>query len=152
MENKQFNYTYKAPTEEERREIESIKRQYEEPKTEEGKLEKLRKLNNYVNGLATALSLVAGVLGLLIFGLGLTMILEWSLLVGGIIVMIVGVPPMAIAYPLYNKILKRNKEKYGNEILRLSEELLNEGINWCPLFFYKTLTKQIQNKYKILIF
>lgn len=39
MDNKQFNYTYKAPTEEERREIESIKRQYEEPKTEEGKLE-----------------------------------------------------------------------------------------------------------------
>lgn len=81
MENKQFNYTYKAPTEAERREIESIKRQYEEPKTEEGKLEKLRKLNNYVNGLATALSLVAGVLGLLIFGLGLAMVLEWSLLI-----------------------------------------------------------------------
>ena len=127
MENKQFNYTYKAPTEEERREIESIKRQYEEPKTEEGKLERLRRLNNYVNGLATALSLVAGVLGILIFGLGLTMVLEWSLLVGGIAVMIVGIPPMAIAYPLYNKVLKRNKKKYGNEILRLSEELLNEN-------------------------
>lgn len=129
MGNKEFNYTYKAPTEEERREIESIKRQYEEPKTEEGKLEKLRKLNNYVNGLATALSLVAGVLGLLIFGLGLTMVLEWSLLVWGIVVMVVGIPPMVVAYPLYNKILKRNKERYGKEILRLSEELLSEGIN-----------------------
>lgn len=73
MGNKEFNYTYKAPTEEERREIESIKRQYEEPKIEEGKLERLRKLNNYVNGQATALALVSGVLGLLIFGLGLTM-------------------------------------------------------------------------------
>jgi len=127
MENKQFNYTYKAPTEAERREIESIRRQYEEPKTEEGKLERLRRLNNYVNGLATALSLASGVLGLLIFGLGLAMILEWGLLIGGIIVMIVGVPPISIAYPLYNKILTRNKEKYGKEILRLSEELLNQN-------------------------
>ena len=129
MGNKEFNYTYKAPTEEERREIESIKRQYEEPKAEEGKLERLRKLNNYVNGQATALALVSGILGLLIFGLGLTMVLEWSLLIWGIVVMVVGVPPMAVAYPLYNKILKRNKERYGKEILRLSEELLSEGIN-----------------------
>ena len=129
MGNKEFNYTYKAPTEEERREIESIKRQYEEPKTEEGKLERLRKLNNYVNGQATALALVSGVLGLLIFGLGLTMVLEWSLLIWGIVVMVVGIPPMVVAYPLYNKILKRNKERYGKEILRLSEELLSEGIN-----------------------
>ncbi|MBO5440262.1 MAG: hypothetical protein J6A53_06365 [Clostridia bacterium] len=129
MGNKEFNYTYKAPTEEERREIESIKRQYEEPKTEEGKLERLRKLNNYVNGQATALALVSGILGLLIFGLGLTMVLEWSLLIWGIVVMVVGIPPMVVAYPLYNKILKRNKERYGKEILRLSEELLSEGIN-----------------------
>ncbi len=129
MGNKEFNYTYKAPTEEERREIESIKRQYEEPKTQEGKLERLRKLNNYVNGQAIALALVAGILGLLIFGLGLTMVLEWSLLIWGIVVMVVGVPPMVVAYPLYNKILKRNKERYGKEILRLSEELLSEGIN-----------------------
>ena len=129
MGNKEFNYTYKAPTEEERREIESIKRQYEEPKAEEGKLERLRKLNNYVNGQATALALVSGILGLLIFGLGLTMVLEWSLLIWGIVVMVVGIPPMVVAYPLYNKILKRNKERYGKEILRLSEELLSEGIN-----------------------
>ena len=126
MENKQFNYTYKAPTEEERREIESIKRQYEEPKTEEGKLEKLRRLNNFVNGSATAISFIVGIIGTLVFGLGLTMVLEWSKLIGGIIVMIIGIPPVAIAYPLYNKILKRNKEKYGKEIIKLSEELLNQ--------------------------
>ena len=126
MENKQFNYTYKAPTEEERRKIESIKRQYEEPKTEEGKLEKLRRLNNFVNGSATAISLIVGIIGTLVFGLGLTMVLEWSKLIGGIIVMIIGIPPVAIAYPLYNKILKRNKEKYGKEIIKLSEELLNQ--------------------------
>ena len=126
MENKQFNYTYKAPTEEERRKIESIKRQYEEPKTEEGKLEKLRRLNNFVNGSATAISLIVGIIGTLVFGLGLTMVLEWSKLIGGIIVMIIGIPLVAIAYPLYNKILKRNKEKYGKEIIKLSEELLNQ--------------------------
>jgi len=128
MENKQFNYTYKAPTEQERKEIEAIKRQYEEPKSEEGKLERLRKLNNYVNGLATALSLIAGIGGILIFGLGLAMVLEWGLIVWGIIVMVVGIPPVIIAYPVYNKLIKRGKEKYGKEIIKLSDELLNESI------------------------
>lgn len=128
MENKQFNYTYKAPTEQERKEIEAIKRQYEAPKSEEGKLERLRRLNNYVNGLATALSLIAGIGGILIFGLGLAMVLEWGLIVWGIIVMVVGIPPVIIAYPVYNKLIKRGKEKYGKEIIKLSDELLNESI------------------------
>jgi hypothetical protein len=33
---------------------------------------------------------------------------------------------MIAAYPLYVITLKKNKEKYGKEILRLSEELLEE--------------------------
>lgn len=126
MNENQFNYTYKAPTEEERREIESIKRQYE-PKAEgESKIARLRKLNNFVNGLATSASLAVGVIGLLIFGLGLAMVLEWQIIIGGIIVCILGVPPIAVAYPIYNIILNKNKAKYGDEILKLSNELLNQ--------------------------
>ena len=126
MSENQFNYTYKAPTEEERREIESIKRQYEPKKESENKLARLRKLNNYVNGLATSVSIALGVIGLLIFGLGLAMVLEYQIIIGGVIVSAFGIPPIAIAYPIYNVILNKNKAKYGEEILKLSNELLNQ--------------------------
>ena len=126
MSENQFNYTYKAPTEEERREIESIKRQYEPKKESENKLARLRKLNNYVNGLATSVSIALGVIGLLIFGLGLAMVLEYQIIIGGVIVSAFGIPLIAIAYPIYNVILNKNKAKYGDEILKLSNELLNQ--------------------------
>lgn len=125
MENKEFKFTYKAPSEEERKEIESIKRQYEAPKTEEGKLERLRRLNNLVVGVSTAVGLALGIIGLLIFGSGLAMVLEFNIIAWGIVVMIAGIPPIAFAYPVYKKVLEIYKKKYGEEILKLSEELLN---------------------------
>lgn len=126
MNETQFNYTYKAPTEQERREIESIKRQYEPQSNNESKLARLRKLNNYVNGMATSISLALGVVGLLVFGLGLAMVLEWKIITGGIIVAILGIPLIAVAYPVNNLVLNKNKKKYGKEILELSNELLNQ--------------------------
>ena len=130
MENKQFNYTYKAPTEDERREIESIRKQYLKSGNDgstEDKLKRIRKLNDRVNGIAMAFSLAAGIIGMLIFGLGFSMVLEWGMIALGIIVAILGIPLIAIAYPLYNLLLKNGKEKYGDEILRLSDEILNES-------------------------
>lgn len=124
-EKKEFNYSYKSPTPEERKEIDSIRRQYE-TKDEESKLVLLRRLDSKVQNTANAFGIVPGVLGLLLFGLGLTMILEWSLLVGGIFVSVLGLAVMISAYPIYRFVLKRQKEAYGEEILRLSHELLNE--------------------------
>ena len=60
MQNQQdkFEYTYSMPTEAERKEIASIRRQYEDaPKTTDGKLERVRKLDARVKNGATALSL-----------------------------------------------------------------------------------------------
>ena len=125
--NNQFNFRYTAPTEEERKEIDSIRRQYAPQEKTETKLERLRRLDSLVKNTAVIWSLVFGVIGCLIFGLGLTMVLEWSILLWGIVLMVIGSVPMAIAYPIYNKLLRKGKAKYGDEILRLSEELLNEN-------------------------
>ena len=125
--NNQFNYKYIAPTEEERKEIDSIRRQYAPKEQKETKLEKLRRLDALVKNTALVWSLVFGVVGTLIFGLGLTMILEWSIWAWGIVLMVVGSVPMAIAYPVYKFLLTIYKNRYGEEILRLSEELLNES-------------------------
>jgi len=125
--NEQFNYKYTAPTEEERKEIASIRRQYAPQEQTESKMERLRRLDALVKNTAIIWSLVLGVVGTLVFGAGLTMILEWSIWLWGIVLMVIGSVPMAIAYPVYKLALNKGKAKYGDEILRLSEELLNES-------------------------
>ena len=126
MDSKKFRYTYSAPTEDERREISSIRRQYLAKNEEETKFEKLKRLDAKVKNWPTTIALILGIVGILIFGLGLTMVLEWSIVIWGIVIAIVGSIPIALAYPVYLKRLQINKEKYGEEILKLSEELLNE--------------------------
>ncbi len=123
MKENKFIYKYTAPTEAERKEIDSIRKQYAEDK-EESKLDRLRSLHAKVKNGAKAISLTIGILGCLIFGLGLTMILEWSVLLWGVVVSAVGGAAMLIAYPVYTWVLQSNKKKYGEEIVRLSEELL----------------------------
>lgn len=125
MKDEKFRYNYSAPSKEERAEIEDIRRRYGEA-NEEDKLSRLRRLDGRVKHLPTAIALTLGIGGTLIFGLGLTMILEWNLFLWGSIVMIVGCVPVGAAYPVYNALFRKNKQKYGEEILRLSEELLGE--------------------------
>ncbi len=122
----QFNYKYTAPTEEERKEIYSIRSQYAPKEESESKIDRLRRLNNLVQNTATIWSLVLGVVGILVFGLGLTMILEWSVWLWGIVLMVIGCVPMSISYPVYKAVLKKYKARYGEEILKLTEELLNQ--------------------------
>ena len=120
-----FNYRYTAPTEEERKEIASIRRQYEPKDQTETKIERLRRLDALVKNTPVVWSLCLGVIGTLIFGLGLTMILEWSILLWGIVLMVIGSVPMIIAYPLYRVILTKYKARYSEEILKITEELLS---------------------------
>ncbi len=125
--NKGFHYTYTAPTEEERKEIESIKRQYvEAEKKEETKLQRLRRLDAKVRSTPVILALTVGIIGTLIFGLGLTCVLEWDKLLLGVGIMAIGGIFAGLAYPIYGWSLKRGKKKYGAEIIKLSEELLNK--------------------------
>ncbi len=121
-----FTFKYTAPTEEERRRIESIRSQYikSEPKSE-SKAERLHRLHAAVTGSAKLISLVVGIAGTLIFGLGMALALEWELWLAGVAVGIVGALPMVLAYPIYRCVLKMNKEKHGEEIIRLSDELLS---------------------------
>lgn len=122
-----FDFSYSAPTEAERREIESIKKQYTAGAQKEDKLETLRKLNKKVTRPPRIVGLTAGIVGTLIMGLGMTMVLEWSVTVWGVIVGALGVAIIAAAYPLYRAILGRNKGKYGGQIIDLSNELLNKN-------------------------
>lgn len=127
-ENK-FEYTYTAPTESERREIESIRRQYENPQKRENKLQELRDLNKRVTAAPKIIGWILGIAGVLLFGWGMALVMEWNTLVVGIPVGIAGAAVAAAAYPVYKTILRRNKRKYGQQILDLSNRLLNNEEN-----------------------
>lgn len=124
-----FEYSYSAPTAEERREIEGIRRQYcpaQDTESAEHGLETLRRLDKKVKSPATAVALTLGIAGVLIFGLGLTAVLEWNALGIGIAVSFIGAAIASLSHPVYTAILKRRKRKYAARILELSETLLEE--------------------------
>ena len=123
----QFNFKYTALSQEERREIDSIRRRYVPEEKTETKMERIRRLDSLVKNTAMIWSLCLGIVGTLIFGLGLTMILEWSIFLWGIALMAIGSVSMAVAYPVYKEVLKKYKKRYGAEIVKLSEEILNEN-------------------------
>ena len=127
MENKEgFSFTYSA---EQQKEVEAIRKKY--LPREMDKMEQLRKLHAVPTQKAQAVSLAVGIIGALIMGTGMSVCLtEIGAALGslamviGILVGIVGMVLVALAYPLYNRVLKRQREKIAPEILRLSDELL----------------------------
>ena len=127
MENKEgFHFTYSAA---QQQEVENIRKKYL-PK-EEDKMEQLRKLHAIPTQKAQAASLAVGIIGALIMGTGMSLAMtEIGAALGslamviGILVGIVGMVLVALAYPLYNRVLKKQREKIAPEILRLSDELL----------------------------
>ena len=125
-----FEFKYTAPTAEERKEIDSIRSQYL-PKNEKlSNLEKLRKLDAKVKSIPICVALTMGVVGILMFGVCMTFFLEWmEFWYIGVPFGIVGLLMVSFAYYVYNKLFKKYKSKYGEEIIKLSNELLNEESN-----------------------
>ena len=127
MEHKEeFSFTYSA---QQQKEVEEIRKKY--LPREEDKMEQLRRLHAIPTQKAQAASLAVGVIGALILGTGMSVCLTdigaalGSLaMVIGILVGVVGMVLVALAYPLYNRVLKKNRDKIAPEILRLSDELL----------------------------
>ena len=133
MNENKFEYTYRALSDEQKREISSIKERYDiTAKTPAGAYEEIVRLDRKVKRTAMALAISVGAIGLLIFGLGLSMVLEWEIYLWGILVGLIGAIPCALAMPFYLLLINRGKKKYGRRILELSSELLgenNEGAN-----------------------
>lgn len=122
-ENNTFNYTYSAK---QQAEIENIRKKYAPSASNEDKMEQLRRLDRKVSQKATTVSLIIGILGTLIMGIGMccTMVWQSTLFIPGIIIGIIGIGILSAAYPVFNKILKIEREKIAPEILRLTDELL----------------------------
>ena len=127
MNSNKFEYSYSAPNETERREIEDIKSQFVPSERKEDKLTKLRRLNRKVNNPPKIFAYCFGFASLLIFGVGMTMVLQWSLYLWGSLVTAVGVALMCVTHLIFKAFLKRRKKLYGQDIIDISNELLNEN-------------------------
>lgn len=127
MENKDtFKMTYSARQQEE---VQAIRKKYA-PK-EEDKMETLRSLDAKVTNKATMTAILTGVLGAILLGTGMSLVMtDFGTFLGtaafpaGIVIGLLGMGIIALAYPLYNRTLKKERKKIAPEILRLSEELM----------------------------
>ena len=124
--NHSFEYTYSA---QQQKEVEAIRKKYL-PK-EENKMDQLRKLHYSATQKAQTASIVIGVIGALVLGTGMSLCmtdlgaaLGHLAMVLGIVISLLGLILVALAYPLHNRVLKKERERIAPEILRLSEELL----------------------------
>lgn len=123
MENdkKKFSYTYSAKEQEE---LIRIRNKYLPEKDD--KMENLRKLDQSVYKKATIYSLISGIVGALVMGIGMccTMVWEDKMFIPGVIIGLIGIILVSLAYPVYNRILKSERKKIAPEIIRLTDELL----------------------------
>ena len=130
-ENEAFCYTYSAKEQEE---IKNIRKKYATPEASEDKMERLRRLDKSVTDKATTKSLIVGIIGALIMGTGMSLVMtdlgkvlgayQNAALYIGILVGIVGIVLVGYAYPVYNRVLKKERERIAPEILQLTEELM----------------------------
>lgn len=116
-----FHYTYSAKEQEE---LKRIRSKYL-PK-EEDKRELLRRLDAQVTQKATMCAIIVGIIGVLILGIGMSCCMVWAdtVFILGIIVGIAGIVVCSLAYPLYNRTVKKERTRIAPEILRLTEELM----------------------------
>lgn len=134
MQNKDketFSYTYSAK---EQAEIQKIRNKYEKPTAEEDKMTQLRRLDASVHSKATAVSLALGIIGALIMGCGMSLIMtDIGAILGmpvtaamliGVPIGIIGMVLVCLAYPVYNRTVKKEREKIAPEIIRLADELM----------------------------
>ena len=122
MENKTtFTYQYSAT---QSREVENIRKKY--LPREESKIEILKRLDRTVQSAGQTEGICVGVIGALVFGIGMCFGLDvftgadWLTL----LFCAVGAALMAPAYPIYRHIYTKTKAALSPKILQLSDEII----------------------------
>lgn len=125
-----FQYTYSAKEQEE---LEKIRNKY--MPREESKLDQLYRMDAAVSRTATTRAVTLGLIGALTLGCGMSLAmtdigtstgLGSVALAAGVVVGIAGIVLTALAYPVYLRVLKKERARIAPEILRLTDELMND--------------------------
>ncbi len=124
-----FRYTYSAK---EQREIEAIRKKYAPSEERQDKMATLRRMDRRVTEKGSAVALILGILGTLLLGTGMSLFMTPELrgLAGryampvGIGLGAVGILLILLAYPIYRRVVRRERKKIAPVILKLTEELM----------------------------
>ena len=113
--------TYSADAQ---REMDAIVAKYvkQDGPKQETALDRMQKLDRAAESKAQIVGLAVGIVAVLVLGLGMSCALVWGQLALGILVGLVGLAGVIAAFPLYQKVLRQEREKIAPEIIRLSEE------------------------------
>ena len=109
-----------------------IRTQYMEKTPSE--LDALRELDAKVKRPANVFAYIFGSISAIVMGAGMSLVMTdigatlgiASALVPGIVIGALGLGMALLTYPMYKKILDGRKEKYGAEILALSDKIMNK--------------------------
>ena len=109
-----------------------IRAQYMEQTPSE--LDALRELDAKVKRPANVFAYTFGSISAIIMGAGMSLVMTdigaaigiTSALIPGIAIGVVGLGMALLTYPMYKGILNARKKKYGAEILRLSDKIMNK--------------------------
>ena len=109
-----------------------IRAQYMEKTPSE--LDALRDLDSKVKRPANVFAYTFGSISAIVMGAGMSLVMTdigasigiTSALVPGILVGVVGLGMALLTYPMYKGILGSRKKKYGAEILKLSDKIMNK--------------------------
>lgn len=110
-----------------------IRTQYMEKEEKSTDLDKLKELDRKVKRPANIFGYTFGTISALIMGSGMSLVMTdigeklelGDMMVHGIVIGVIGMGIVAVAYPVYTRILKKEREKIAPEILRLTEEIMH---------------------------
>lgn len=114
-----------------------IRTQYTEKQNTE--LDALRTLDAKVKRPANVFAYIFGIIGSLVLGTGMCFAMDVieagtyfgitigeSMMLPGIAIGVIGIFMVCINYPIYKSILASRKKKYADQIIELSERIMNE--------------------------
>jgi len=112
--------------------VEKIRTQYTEK--EHTGIDELKKLDNKIKRPANVFAYVFGSIGAIIMGGGMSLVMtEIGKTIGlisslsmffGIITGIIGIVLVCLAYPIYNRVIKKERERIAPEIIKITDELM----------------------------
>lgn len=124
QQKEKFSYTYSARQQEE---ILAIRQKYLPPV--EDKMEQLRKLDRQTNLPGIIAAIVVGLIGTVLFGVGLCCVTieSWEIyFVPGIFIGLVGLLLMIAAVPLNSIFTKYMRKRMAEKVLAITDELLQK--------------------------
>ena len=111
--------------------VQKIRTQYTE--RENTQLDALKALDKKVKKPANVFAVVFGIISAVVMGSGMSLVMtDIGSIIGiespifpGIVIGVVGLVMALLTYPMYKKILNSRKKKYANEIIKLSDNIMN---------------------------